>query len=157
MIKISLRTKMAGISFSSILAVAFFGPMVYVTSPQISPPGNQNTIDFSKISIGTPAFAAGSPFMNSVPQDALTNASVMAAPAIPGSPMVPQMPSMPGVPNRQSEVLQVIGVLPPNVVILQKGGRTITAKAGSTTDFGTIGTVSRNGAKIDGAWVEFSR
>ena len=61
MIKISLRTKMAGISFSSILAVAFFGPMVYVTSPQISPPGNQNTIDFSKISIGTPAFAAGSP------------------------------------------------------------------------------------------------
>lgn len=158
MIKISLGTKLAGIFSSTFLAVAVFGSLVYLTSPQINPPANQNPIDFTKINIGTPVFAASSPFTNTLPQDALANAPMQQAPTyIPGSPMVPPMPSMPGAPARQSEVLRVIGVLPPNVVILQKGGRTITAKSGAVTAFGEVGSISKTGAMIDGTWIEFSR
>lgn len=158
MIKLSFGTKFAGITCSSVLALVTFGSMIYLTSPQIRPPVNQQAIDFSKINIGTPAFAASSPFNNVVPRNAIDNAPTMEAPAyIPGSPMVPQMPSMPGYAGRQPEVLRVIGVLPPDVVILQKGGKTLTAKSGSATEFGAIGTISKTGAMIDGAWIEFSK
>lgn len=160
MIKISLGTKFAGVSFSSALAMMVFGCMVYLTSPEIKPPANPSSIDFSTLPLPLgpqKAFAASSPFGNVLPQNAMDNAPVQAPTYIPGSPMVPQMPDTPGAPARQSEVLSVIGVLPPDVVILKKGGQTITAKTGSKTDFGTIGTISKTGATVDGNWIEFSR
>lgn len=160
MIKISMGTKVAGITVSALTALTVFGSMVYVTRPEVKPPvnNNNNAIDFSKIRIGTPAFAAESPFGNIVPQNAMDNAPQQAPTYIPGSPMVPQMPNMPGaLGNNGNEVLRVIGVLPPDVVILQKGGRTVTARAGSSTEFGVIGTINKDGASVGGSWIEFSR
>lgn len=160
MIKITMGTKVASFAVSTLTALTVFGSMVYFTSPEVKPPvnNNNNLIDFSKIRIGTPAFAAESPF-GSVPQNAMDNAPLQAPTYIPGSPMVPQMPNMPGRAGSAAanEVLRVIGVLPPDVVILQKGGRTITAKSGSSTEFGVIGTINKEGASVGGSWIEFSR
>lgn len=82
-------------------------------------------------------------------------------------PTPPSVPSMPGSSNRPdipignvganyspaSEKLEVIGVLPPDVVILRRGGETVTARSGSDTEFGHIGTVTSIGCYVDDSFV----
>lgn len=82
-------------------------------------------------------------------------------------PTPPSVPSMPGSSNRPdipignvganyspaSEKMEVIGVLPPDVVILRRGGETVTARSGSDTDFGHIGAVTSIGCYVDDTFV----
>lgn len=82
-------------------------------------------------------------------------------------PTPPSVPSMPGSSNRPdipignvgsnyspaSEKMEVIGVLPPDVVILRRGGETVTARSGSDTEFGHIGTVTSIGCYVDDTFV----
>lgn len=76
-------------------------------------------------------------------------------PALPTPPQIPQQPGgySAGIPSGK---LTVIGVLPPSVVIMQRGGQTITAKAGQQTDFGFVDSISKSGASIDGSWYELN-
>ena len=64
------------------------------------------------------------------------------------SPIIPELP-------QQDERLKVIGLLPPDVVILKKGGETVTAMVGEDTKFGRINSVFVGGAVIDGQYREF--
>ena len=63
-------------------------------------------------------------------------------------PIIPELP-------QQDERLRVIGLLPPDVVILKKGGETVTAMVGEDTKFGHINSVFDSGAVIDGQYREF--
>lgn len=62
----------------------------------------------------------------------------------PGTPIVPGQPNGKGASND----LVILGVLPPDVVILRRGGKTLTAKTGEDTFAGVIGKVY-----LDGAWI----
>ncbi len=62
-------------------------------------------------------------------------------------PSLPAMPKEPGQ-REDSNALTVTGCIPPNIVILQKNNKTLTAKTGETTWMGVVGRVY-----IDGAWI----
>lgn len=85
-------------------------------------------------------------------------ASITATPQMPAMPTPPLVPQQPNgyAPGSYSGQLTVIGVLPPSVVIMQRGGQTITAKVGQDTDFGFIDSISSTGASIDGSWYELN-
>jgi hypothetical protein len=108
----------------------------FVTAAAASPFLPYNTVIF-----GNNSFAATNGAIN-------PTCPMMA----PTPPLLPSMPSMDGG-NGVRSATKVIGVLPPNVVILQRGNKTITAKAGTKTEFGTIGFVDANGANINGAYI----
>lgn len=74
-------------------------------------------------------------------------------------PTPPSVPDMPGFGAGINNVvggqeLKVVGVLPPDIVILQKGGKTITAAANNNCEFGYVGSISADGAYIDGAFMK---
>lgn len=74
-------------------------------------------------------------------------------------PTPPSVPDMPGIGTGPSNVaggqeLKVVGVLPPDIVILQKGGKTITAVANNNCEFGYVSSISPDGAYIDGTFMK---
>lgn len=80
----------------------------------------------------------------------------------PTPPGVPPMPFTPrsegfegnvGVNYTESNEVNVIGVLPPDVVVLGRGNQTVTARSGSDTAFGTVGAVTVKGAYVDGNFI----
>ena len=78
----------------------------------------------------------------------------MNMPAGIAAPTPPDVPSMPGgLPGSSGGELVVLGVLPPDVVIISRGGKSITARTGQNTEFGTIGTVTMKGAYVNGAFI----
>lgn len=75
-------------------------------------------------------------------------------------PTPPEVPSMPngrhGVHNilSQDATLRVVGLLPPNIAIIQKSGKTITVRKGQDSEYGYIGEITKNGVYIDGTFIE---
>ena len=66
---------------------------------------------------------------------------------------VPVTPVVPDMAQVQSASLEVVGVLPPDVVILQRAGETITAFIGDNTKFGVVEEIDDKGAVINGRYV----
>ena len=85
----------------------------------------------------------------------------MAPPTPPSVPLMPGSSNRPDIPignvganySPASEKMEVIGVLPPDVVILRRGGETVTARSGSDTEFGHIGAVTSIGCYVDDTFV----
>lgn len=74
----------------------------------------------------------------------------------PNSPVVPPMPGN-ARGGGHDDVLRVIGILPPDVAILQCAGRTVTAKIGTQTPWGTLSSVSKAGVTVGGEWIDFKK
>lgn len=141
---IKLHYRMAGIAVSVILSAALCGTYLYVGYPEKPKVQDIPIINFDTAGIEVTAqetlVIKDSPFGN-----------------LPVALEMPDMPSPPSVPDMSdaavSDKLVVMGVLPPDVVIIGKGGKTLTARAGENTEFGYIGSISSDGAYIDGAWI----
>lgn len=148
--KLSANKYIMAYGLSILLGLGFAGGVMYSTEPIPQQAAQIPVINFENAQLPNDVGIIGaSPFSGS---------SIISKKA-PGLPKVPEMPSIPGVPEMPGTqaVLTVIGVLPPDVVIMQKGPDTVTAKVGSRTQFGVVNSVSMNGAVIDGAFVELKR
>lgn len=74
----------------------------------------------------------------------------------PTPPSVPAMPTGPkGINNIiHQDKLTVVGLLPPNIAIIQKSGKAITVKSGQKSEYGYIGEITSNGVYIDGIFMK---
>lgn len=110
--------------------------------------------DYNNFTTGSVAHASSSsPFGFLVDASALPTGN-MNMPSGIAAPTPPDVPSMPGgLPGSSGGELVVLGVLPPDVVIISRGGKSITARTGQNTEFGTIGTVTMKGAYVNGAFI----
>lgn len=159
--KIKSTTQVLGYGISVLAATGVFFTLLVASTPNMPAVRSAAIGDFSKIQVGQTVFAAASPF------PVLTKVDVTALPGMPGSAMLPPsapvVPPMPGTPNVPAaaggydDTLRVVGVLPPDVAILQRSGQTVTAKIGSETPWGTLSSVSKNGATVGGEWVDFEK
>ncbi len=141
--KIGVTTRL-GIYAASVIAGALvFGSLAYLSTPAEVKPNPLPVVNFANTDLDTGSITGTSPF-------ALPALQQMD---VPDMPVPPGVPSMLGA-GMQADVLTVIGVLPPDVVILQKGGETLTARAGSATKWGTVNSISSSGATIDGAFIK---
>lgn len=74
---------------------------------------------------------------------------------VPTPPAVPSMPAGKGINNIvPGDKLRVVGLLPPNIAILQKSGKTLTVKSGQNSEYGYIGEITSNGVYIDGTFTQ---
>lgn len=155
--KIGFTTKLAAYAASMVFSIGVFGAYNML---DVAPAGNVPEIPIINLDslspeISTVAHAeSGNPF-GIVPQAGAGIAKLgmsqdMQPPTPPG---VPEMPGNVGGNVGLQDKTVVIGVLPPDVVILSRGGKTITARTGQDTEFGTVGTVTMKGAYVDGAFV----
>lgn len=136
---------------SVLFGVGFGLSVMYITQPIQQPTAPIPVINFANAQLHNDVGIIGSsPFSSTF------ELKGKKAPGLPQVPDMPSIPSVPGMPGTQA-VLTVIGVLPPDVVILQKGPDTVTAKVGSSTKFGVVNSVSMDGAVIDGSFVELKR
>jgi hypothetical protein len=177
-VNLTSSQKLFGVSASVFSSAVLFSLLIVFTFPNVKPAeGSAQKLDLASIAGATQfsSVAVASPFPAFNPEslNSMTKGVVTAMPSVPGSPMasnytgrvpsVPVVPSMPGSPagaagaGSVSDKLTVIGVLPPNVVILQKGTSTVTAKAGTDTSLGEVGRVTKNGAYINGSFVGLKR
>lgn len=69
---------------------------------------------------------------------------------LPAMPVAPLSPVVPDMPTASVSILEVVGVLPPDVVVLQRGSETVTAYLGDETKFGKVQEIYDNGALVDG-------
>lgn len=145
--KIRLSTYVASFLVGSCIAVF---PLISNTAKD---PKNVDVINYEKEvnKITNEQIAALSPFK--AQQNLPPSKDVMDMPT---PPSVPDMPgSGAGINNVVgSQELKVVGVLPPDIVILQKGGKTITAAANNNCEYGYVGSISADGAYIDGAFMK---
>ena len=176
-VNLTSSQKLFGVSASVLSSAVLFSLLIVFTFPNVKPAeGSAQKLDLASV-VGAAQFsstAVASPFPAFNPEslNSMTKGVVTAMPSVPGSPMasnytgsvpsVPVVPSMPGSPagvaaGSVSDKLTVIGVLPPNVVILKKGTSTVTAKAGTNTSLGEVGRVTKNGAYINGSFVGLKR
>lgn len=159
--KITFSTKLSAYAVSIALSSVVFGsynllaPVPIDRVPEI-PIINLNSITPNSKTI--PHIDEVNPFGTI----SMAGAGVAKAGMGPGlvPPTPPQVPVMPGAKGNvgsnyvgKSTELCVIGVLPPDVVILSRGGKTVTARSGSNTEFGTVGDVTPEGAYIDGSFI----
>lgn len=159
--KIAFSTKLSAYVASMALSAVVFGsynllaPVPVDHVPEI-PIINLNTI--------SPNIQVASPIKGDNPfgKISMAGAGIAKAGMEPGmvAPTPPQVPPMPGVEGNigsnykgPSMELSVLGVLPPDVVILSRGGKTVTAQSGNRTEFGTVGEVTAQGAYIDGTFI----
>lgn len=140
--KIGVATGLAAYLTSVLSGAVVFGSLIYFSSPAEVKPNPLPVLNFANTNLDTGSITGSSPFV------------LPAAPAMetPDMPVPPGVPSMPGA-GMQPDVLTVVGVLPPDVVILQKGGESLTARVGTETKWGTVNSVTSSGATIDGAFI----
>lgn len=79
--------------------------------------------------------------------------SAPTPPGVPPMPFTPRSEGNVGINYTESSEVSVIGVLPPDVVVLGRGNQTVTARTGSDTEFGTVGAVTSKGAYVDGTFI----
>mgnify|MGYP006959749940 CR=1 FL=1 len=144
--KIRISTYVASFLVGSCIAVF---PLISNTAKD---PKNVDVINYEKevSKITNEQIVALSPFK------ALQDLPSTTEMDMPTPPSVPDMPgSGAGINNVVGgQELKVVGVLPPDIVILQKGGKTITAAANNNCEFGYVGSISADGAYIDGAFMK---
>lgn len=140
--------KTFGILCSAALSVMLFGAHIFYTSVnaerELSP---LPVLDYKKIANQHDSFIGmvAMPFKNS--------------PKITGNEEMPEMPTPPSIPDMpgMGNTLAVIGILPPDVCILQRGGETLTARSGTQTKFGYVGSIDAGGAVVDGTYLNINR
>lgn len=159
--KINFATKLSCYGASMALSIALFGSYVMFSA---APLQNVPEIPIINLDSITPNVNEKIPedVIENNPLDTLSiipNAGAGIArrgmtPTPPGVPPMPVTPREPGnVGYPASRELKVLGVLPPDVVILERGGKTITARSGSETDFGTVGEITSDGAYVDDTFI----
>lgn len=156
--KIKSTTQLLGYGISVLTAAGVFFTILVTSTPNMPSVSQPAIGDFSQIQVGQTVFASSSPFPAKVDL-----ASVPGMPGTemipPSAPIVPQMPSNPNAPNvgGYDDTLRVVGVLPPDVAILQRSGKTVTAKLGTETPWGRLSSVSKSGVTVGGEWVDFEK
>lgn len=177
--KINVSLRLSAYAASLFLSVVLVGGYAAVSTPPTASVPEIPVIHMDAISAHvTPSLKEGAaeaaddalpevsnPF-SAIPKAGANVAKLGMGPGM-APPTPPSVPSMPGSSNRPdipignvganyspaSEKMEVIGVLPPDVVILRRGGETVTARSGSDTDFGHIGTVTSIGCYVDDTFV----
>ena len=134
MYKIKLFYKLILYLFVTGFAILFFVMKIFYATTAIQNTKKYSVLDVSKVNI-TPTDIKN---INPNPFFEVTGQTPPGTPIIPGQP---------GTKNKINAV-EVLGTIPPDVVILTFGGKTLTAKTGDMTFAGTIGKVY-----LDGAWI----
>lgn len=145
MLKVKLSARLTALALS-----AFTGFLLTAAAYRLpeAPPAAQGKPDLPELSLAqasdTELTGAGMPF------------ALKTEKAAPKPPKVPKQPA--GAAKAQAKAqLKVIGVLPPDVAILSRGGRNITAFSGQSTEYGYLGAVSWEGAYVGGKFIRLSR
>lgn len=131
---------------SAFLGVFISGITLYFARPDTAAVNSLPTINYDNINLYKSQVIGSSPF--GLRQNSDLN--VMDMPAAPTPPSVPSMPAASGSTGSQ---LTVIGLLPPDVCILQKGGITVTARSDSDTELGHVGSINDDGVYVDGKYL----
>lgn len=131
---------------SAFLGVFISGITLYFARPDTAAVNSLPTINYDNINLYKSHVIGSSPF--GLRQNSDLN--VMDMPAAPTPPSVPSMPAASGSTGSQ---LTVIGLLPPDVCILQKGGITVTARSDSDTELGHVGSINDDGVEVDGKYL----
>lgn len=151
--QVSKKTKTFFYAMISFVACSLFMGLIYISFPQHQevslPPlatiGNivkpeQITISspFNQVSLATSG--------NSL------NESVNGAFPLP--PDVPMMPGYQGFGRHSNKIkeLTLIGVLPPNVVVMSDGNKSYTLQQGESSSLGTLEEVTMDGAILNGKY-----
>lgn len=158
MINLSGKNQIVLCISAGVLGVVMFTAMLFIHKVPAYRPQTMNGSSYETILTDQAIQIApeASFFAVTVAEAAASAAQeISQMPAMPTPPQIPQQPggSSAGIPSGK---LTVIGVLPPSVVIMQRGGQTITAKVGQQTDFGFVDSISKTGASIDGSWYELN-
>lgn len=121
---------------------------ILITTPTIDSSAKLPLANLNRSIINDTAIISSNPFnqIKTIPDK----------PKIPSIP-VPQVPTMPGQNGGPSDLLECLGVLPPDLCILRKNGETITAKVYCKSKFGYVESVSPSGVKIDGNFINLNR
>lgn len=146
--KISFHNKIFSIISSAVLSSIIFGSYIYISLPEKAEVAEIPIISMENVGINKRTYISSDFTKFKFIGDKVAD-NTMDMPTPPG---VPDMPGVNG--SSVSNVLSVLGVLPPDVVIISKGGKTITAKLGENTEFGSINYISKNGATIDGRFID---
>lgn len=134
--KISFANYLTSIMVSGLIGGLFATGMLFMVVPNVSKVPSLPVLNYENMKIlGSNIVAGSSPFSPAK----LSN--------------MPATPVVPDVAQIQSASLEVIGVLPPDVVILQRAGETITAFIGDDTKFGVVEEIDDKGAVINGRYV----
>lgn len=131
---------------SAILGVCISGTTLYFTRPDTATVNSLPTINYDNINLYESQVSGSSPFRSHQNSDL----NVMDMPA---APTPPSVPSMPAASVSTGSQLTVIGLLPPDVCILQKGGITVTARSDSDTELGHVGSINDDGVYVDGKYL----
>lgn len=118
-------------------------PAAIGTAPAPIPVANTSFLTTASVS----HISGPSPFLN-------LQASQSAFPTMPKVPGLPQMPDTPGM--SKNTLPKLVGLLPPDYVIVTKGNKTITLPCNSSTEFGYIGSITGQGVYIDGTLVSLA-
>lgn len=132
---------------SAFLGVFISGITLYFARPDTAAVNSLPTINYDNINLYKSRVIGSSPFGLRQNSD-----NVMDMPSMPTPPSVPSMPAPSGIPNTGDQ-LTVIGLLPPDVCILRKGGITVTARSGSDTELGHVGSITDEGVYVDGQYL----
>lgn len=153
--KISLSAQLAAYSASILLGFSTFAAYNFLSVPEDAQTPEIPVINLASLELNPATSiahaASGNPFgviPEAAPDTAATGMGMPQGITPPTPPGVPAMPQ--GAPG--GEVV-VLGVLPPDVVIISRGGKSITARSGQDTEFGSIGSVTMSGAYIDGTFI----
>lgn len=131
--KIGFANYITSIVVSGVVGGMFATGILYLMAPAVIQATKMPVVDYSNMRLSGSSIIAGvSPF------------GLPKLPVAPVSPVVPDMPQGP------VNVLEVVGVLPPDVVILQRGGESVTAYLGDDTKFGVVNEIYADGAVVDG-------
>lgn len=165
MMKITFSQKLLAAGASSLLSLSILGLWIGATARDVPPAKSTPVIDFSYLCSPNLAFASVNPFPSTSVDNLLINNKTLPAnlsmptPKIPGNPVSTAITANKGISSSAAKVaarVEVIGLLPPDVAILRKGGQTITARIGDTV-FGYLSLVSETGVEVNGEWVEFQK
>ena len=161
--KISVTAQLAAYAASMLLGLGTFGAWNYLSVPDAVQTADIPVINLASLDLGIEsasgvAHAANANPFGDISMAAKAGAGIAAAgmgmPQGITPPTPPGVPAMPSAGEMQGGTVTVLGVLPPDVVIISRGGKSITARSGESTEFGTVGSVNMKGAYIDGAFVE---
>lgn len=160
--KIKGTTQLLVYGLTVLSSAGIFLTVFAATLPAIPKAKQPSISDFSQLhmQMGQTVFAAASPFPDKIDLTPIPGMETggLAQMLPPNSPVVPPMPGNHYAPGgAHNDVLRVVGVLPPDVAILQCSGQTVTARIGSKTPWGTLSSVSKAGVTVGGEWVDFQK
>lgn len=146
--KINFAANMIIYLTSAVFGAALGIGTIITTTPIVESSAKIPLAKLNSNSISDAAIVSSNPFgpIKTIPEK----------PTMPSIP-VPQVPSMPGQNGVANNVLECLGVLPPDICILRKNGETLTAKLNSDTKFGYVSNISSSGVTVDGKFINLNR